>query len=189
MKKITGVLVVTLIAFHLVGCMGQMGLSQMAMGVNLKAVDNRYGRAGIYILASPIYAITSAVDLFFINSIEFWTGTNPLTKKSPAVVDTPVEAWMKVDDKLDPGASKPPLSWMNTPIEKIEMVPVDGDGMKMIIEFSDGTVQTVKGVRKAGEDLKIYVNEELVALADNDQLQQYFAEILQDQGTATVAQR
>ena len=58
---------------------------------------------------SPVYGFIGAVDLLIVNSIEFWTGTNPVTGKSPAVVDTPVEAWMKVDDSLDDSLTEPAL--------------------------------------------------------------------------------
>lgn len=82
MKLIKTTIAAALMSTMLTGCIGQMATTSMVMyEVNLKGVDNRYARAGLYTLMSPVYAITAAADLFVINSIEFWTGTNPLTKK------------------------------------------------------------------------------------------------------------
>ena len=46
------------------GCMGQMGLSGMVTKGNLSVVDNRYGRAGVFMLLSPIYGLAATADLF-----------------------------------------------------------------------------------------------------------------------------
>lgn len=80
----------------LTGCMGQMATTGIVSKFNLEVVDNRYGRAGMFILLSPVYGIAGAADLFVINSIEFWTGKNPVSGKSPAVVDTPTKNYIKV---------------------------------------------------------------------------------------------
>ena len=110
MRKVVLAVCVALCTVSMSGCMGQMGLTKEVTGLNLKAVDNRYGRAGLYILLSPVYAFTSSVDLLIINSIEFWTETNPITKKTPAVVDTPVEAWIKANEALPEETTKAPVS-------------------------------------------------------------------------------
>ena len=97
-NKISALLLAGLLTSQLSGCMGQMGLSAMVTKGNLSAVDNRYGRAGLFVLMSPVYGLAATADLFIINSVEFWTGTNPVTGKSPAVVDMPVEAIFKVNE-------------------------------------------------------------------------------------------
>ncbi len=109
MKKLTLILAVALATPLMTGCMGQMGLTKAATGVNLKAVDNRYGRAGIYILAAPVYGVTSVVDLLVLNSIEFWTGTNPITHEKP-LVDAKADTWLNVNDDLGKGAQGAPLA-------------------------------------------------------------------------------
>jgi hypothetical protein len=95
-KLLSAVLLISL----LTGCMGQMGLTKEATKLNLKVVDNRYARAGVYILASPVYGVTSFLDLLIFNSVEFWTGKNPITGKSPALVDVKVNAWVKANESL-----------------------------------------------------------------------------------------
>ncbi|SCX98072.1 DUF3332 family protein [Desulfoluna spongiiphila] len=187
MKKTTGLLIGFLIAMYGLGCMGQMGLSQKAIGVNLKLVDNRYGRAGIYILGAPVYAVTSIIDLFIINSIEFWTGTNPITKKKPAIVDTPVDAWMKVDDNLDPAATEAPLSSTKPSLESIDIAPSNNDTLKMDLRFNDGTHQSVVGIRDPDGYVKIYVDDRLVALATHEALLRYVSSIPDTRRTTVAA--
>ena len=110
MKKLMLAMFVVLSSMSFSGCMGQMGLTQKVTGLNLKAVDNRYGRAGLYMLMSPVYGFTSGIDLLIINSIEFWTGTNPITQKTPALVDTPVDAWIKANEQLPEETTEAPLT-------------------------------------------------------------------------------
>lgn len=188
MKKATGLLIGFLITMYGMGCMGQMGLTQKAIGVNLKLVDNRYGRAGIYILGTPVYAVTSVIDLFIINSIEFWTGTNPITKKKPAIVDTPVDAWMKVDDNLDPAATEAPLSFLGMPVESIDITTPDNDSIKMDLRFEDGTMQSVVGLRSPEGYVNIFVDDRLVAYATHEALETYVAEIRRTQPVPIAAQ-
>lgn len=63
--------VIAVLATTLTGCIGQMGVSKVVTKANLSAVDNRYGRAGLYVLLSPVYGIAATADLFIFNSIEF----------------------------------------------------------------------------------------------------------------------
>ena len=50
-------LLVMVASMGLGGCMGQMGLSGMVTKGNLSVVDNRYGRAGVFMLLSPVYGL------------------------------------------------------------------------------------------------------------------------------------
>jgi hypothetical protein len=109
MKNIVFAVLVAFSSMSVSGCMGQMGLSKQVTGLNLKAVDNRWGREGLYILMSPLYGIAGSIDLLIINSIEFWSGTNPITGKTPAVVDTPVETWVKANEKMPEATKTAPL--------------------------------------------------------------------------------
>jgi len=81
------IFIVLLIFITLTGCMGQNGLTEKATKFNLSVVENRYGREGVFICMVPAYIICSICDLLVFNSIEFWSGTNPLNGKS-ALVDT-----------------------------------------------------------------------------------------------------
>ena len=172
MKKVSIVLSLAAVMF-LSACMGQMGVSKKLTGFNLKAVDNRYGRAGTYLLLSPVYAITAAADLIVFNSIEFWTGKNPITGKSPALVDTPVDTWMKVNDQLPKGATDVPLSFNGKTIEKTRVKNIDKENIVLQMQFEDGTISQLDGKIQDGALAFSYQNELVAILGTESQLESY----------------
>ncbi|WP_051333767.1 DUF3332 family protein [Aliagarivorans marinus] len=94
------------------GCVGSNVLTGMLLEKNVEAVDNRYARGGLNIALSPVYAFTLMGDAMVLNSIEFWTGTHPITG-SPHVFDSDVDTWLEVNDMVDEplrSAPLPPLS-------------------------------------------------------------------------------
>ena len=42
-------------------------------------IHNNWGREGVYLLLTPVYAITLLGDGLIFNSIVFWGGQNPIT--------------------------------------------------------------------------------------------------------------
>jgi hypothetical protein len=116
----------------LTGCMGHNALVKKVLKFNLKATQNRWGREVIFIFAFPVYAICSLIDNLFINSIEFWTGTNPLNGKSP-VVDIPLEQ----------------LKSMNVPqdVVKAQLERLDSENAKLYLTFKNGDNATFDVVR------------------------------------------
>lgn len=157
----------------LTGCMGQMGTTGLVSKFNLEIVDNRYGREGMFLLLSPVYGIAGAVDLFVFNAIEFWTGTNPLTGKSPAVVDTPTKNYIKVNDKLDNSLKQVPLAY-NSDIENATIEQIDANTMQMEISYLDGSQQTLKG-EKVDNNIAFYVDGEYLTTVSNQELTDYVA--------------
>jgi len=79
------------------GCLGTGGLSGKIKKFNLEATENRWGREGIFFALNVLWIqrICTILDLFIFNSIEFWSGTNPLNGKSP-LVDVPASAVEKI---------------------------------------------------------------------------------------------
>ena len=84
----------------LAGCMGHMGLTQKVKKVNLRTVENRWGREGIFLGFHIfwVYRISGLVDLLVLNSIEFWSGENPVTNQ-PALVNIPKEVLEQIFEK------------------------------------------------------------------------------------------
>ncbi len=155
----------------LTGCMGQMATTGLVTKFNLEVVDNRYGREGLFLLLSPVYGIAGIADLLIINSIEFWTGTNPISGKSPAVVDTPTKNYIKVNDKLDSSLTGVPLS-SNRNIDRTSISQIDDHTMQMDITYLDGTVKTLRG-EKLQDSVAFYVDDQHVTTVTNDELRQY----------------
>ncbi|MFM4650020.1 DUF3332 domain-containing protein [Aeromonas bivalvium] len=151
------------------GCMGQMGLSAMVTQANLKVVDNRYGRAGVFVLLSPVYGLAATADLFVVNTIEFWSGKNPMTGKSPALVDHKADAVIKVNPHLDPALNKVPLAMLPQGVREVEVHYPDEHTAQMEIHYQDGNQGTMRGERR-GEVVDLYYQGRLVSTLSQDQL-------------------
>ncbi len=169
-KKISALVLTGLLTTQLTGCMGQMGLSAMVTKGNLSAVDNRYGRAGLFVLMSPIYGLAATADLFIVNSVEFWTGTNPVTGRSPAVVDMPVEAIFKVNQHLDDDLTKAPLPEVKLTQATIEAK--DENTLLMVLTYEDGSQQLMSGL-KQDKHVDFYLDDTFIARVDLDELVKY----------------
>ncbi len=86
------VMVALLLVAMTTGCLGRSALTESARKLNLSSVENKWGREGIYLGMNIfwVYRICTALDLLLFNSIEFWSGENPINHKSP-LVDLPME--------------------------------------------------------------------------------------------------
>jgi len=164
-----GLGVTLLLCSQLAGCMGQMGLSGMLTKGNLSAVDNRYGRAGLYVLLAPVYGITAAADLFIFNSIEFWTGKNPITGKSPALVDMPADAVFKINHKLDKDLTTAPVK-----LSRASISAIDDNTLAMTLSYEDGSKQVMLG-RKQGEMVDFYLDQQFIASVSIAEMESYVA--------------
>ncbi len=171
-KKVTATVLAVAGLTSLTGCMGQMATTGLVTKVNLSAVDNRYGREGLFLLLSPVYGIASVVDLFVFNAIEFWTGKNIITGKSPAVVDMPLDSWLKVNDKLDKNLSEVPVQSNNIEVEKAYFEQIDSNTLAMHISYVDGSQKTLRGI-KGDNVVDFYLGSEFIAQVPLAELEQY----------------
>ena len=156
------------------GCMGQMGLSGMVTKGNLSVVDNRYGRAGVFILLSPVYGLAATADLFVFNTIEFWSGKNPITGKSPALVDQKLNSVIKVNQHLDSSLKTVPLAMLSQGVSEVEISYLDETTAQMKVSYLDGRSSMMRG-EKRGEQLDIYLDGHLVSTLSQAELAQVSA--------------
>lgn len=89
MKKITlRVATLLLIASSLTfsSCIGSFSLTNKVLAWN-NQVSSKFINEVVFFafLILPVYEVTSIADLLVINSIEFWSGTNPVTASVKAV--------------------------------------------------------------------------------------------------------
>jgi hypothetical protein len=70
-------------SFASAGCIGRMALAGKVMKFNLEVTEGKWGRELVFLLLYiiPVYPLASMIDLLIVNSIEFHTGTNPVTKQ------------------------------------------------------------------------------------------------------------
>ena len=61
-------------------CVGSFQLTHKLAMWNTRATDTKFLNEIIFLLISPAYAVCGVVDALVINSMEFWSGSNPLAK-------------------------------------------------------------------------------------------------------------
>ena len=158
--KIVGL---TVLASALTGRIGSNAVTGKVMKFNVEVVDNRYARAGVNFLLAPVYGITTAADYVVFNSLEFWTGKNPISG-APHVFDTKIDTHFKMNDELDPSLKEAPVAPLsnNRTIETGEMIQIDENTIQMDIVYNTGESATLTGI-KEGQDVSYYMNGELVS--------------------------
>ncbi|MEE3388179.1 MAG: DUF3332 family protein [Pseudomonadota bacterium] len=69
------------------GCLGHNALFNNVQDWNANATDNKWINQGISFgfWIVPVYPLTLLGDTVLLNSIEYWTGTNPVNGQSPKV--------------------------------------------------------------------------------------------------------
>ena len=72
------------VAFGISGCYGPFYLTRKVWKFNGEVSDNKWVVEIVHLicLALPVYSIAGAADGLIFNSIEFWTGNNPLAEAS-----------------------------------------------------------------------------------------------------------
>ncbi len=79
-KWIAMLLVVGLLATSLVGCFGSFNLTRKLYTWNSKVGDKWINTVVFWVLNFiPVYGVCGAADFYILNTIEFWTGSNPVT--------------------------------------------------------------------------------------------------------------
>ena len=86
-KQITVMAALTLFALSNTGCIGSMALTGKVREFNLQVSPEPWPREGVFVLlyVLPVYPFAGAADLLVVNSIEFWTGTNPISEKKAQI--------------------------------------------------------------------------------------------------------
>lgn len=62
-------------------CVGSFSLFNRVAKWNMRATNCKFLNEIIFLLISPAYAVCTVVDALVLNTIEFWTGDNPLAQK------------------------------------------------------------------------------------------------------------
>jgi hypothetical protein len=80
------------------GCIGNFGLSGEVRKFNLELSKDRWGREIVFVVlyVIPVYPISGLLDLVVFNSIEFWSGKNPING-SASVTPIAMQEWTTED--------------------------------------------------------------------------------------------
>lgn len=174
-KTIAKIVALSVAAMALSGCVGSNAVTGYLMKFNLKAVDNRYARGGLNILLAPAYGLTVAADYLVFNSLEFWTGSNPLTG-APHIFDSKVDTMLDINDQLDKSLTEAPVGPITQVdmIDKGQMQQIDENTIQMDITYQSGERATLIGVRD-GEMVTYFIDGEVVAQTSMEELESYAA--------------
>ena len=100
MKSRLSILVVSMLLLFSMstGCIGNFGLSGKVRKFNLEQTQDRWGREILFVVlyVIPVYPFAGFLDLVAFNSIEFWTGTNPING-SASVTPIALNEWTTED--------------------------------------------------------------------------------------------
>ena len=175
-KTITKIVALAVASVALSGCVGSNAVTGYLMQFNLKAVDNRYARGGLNMLLAPVYGLTVAADYLVFNSLEFWTGKNPITG-TPHIFDSKTDTYIDINHQLDKSLTEAPIAPLtqNRVIKRGEMVQLDENTIQMSITYQNGDEATLIGVRD-GEVVTYSIDGEIVAQTSMDELAAYAAE-------------
>ncbi|MFA0439073.1 hypothetical protein BCU70_04050 [Vibrio sp. 10N.286.49.C2] len=174
MKTTTKIAFLMATVISLSGCVGSNAVTEKLMGFNVKVVDNRYARAGVNFLLSPVYGFTLVADLFVVNSIEFWSGHNPINGK-PHIFDTKTETYLEVNDKVDSSLHDAPIDPLTMTTPNAGTIRyIDENTIEMEVVLNDGNTSTVVGI-KQGNHIRYYIDDILISETTIDALQSEFS--------------
>jgi len=128
------------------GCLGRSALTQKLKRGNLSLTENRYGREGIFLGLQVlwVYRICTIADLLVFNSVEFWSGENPINGASP-MVDIPL--------------SKVKEMGFND-VERARVERLTANDAKLYLEFEDGDRITLDVTRENENYTVSYLGKE-----------------------------
>lgn len=79
-SRLAVALFATFLSLHMSGCFGSFALTRNIYGLNERISDNKFVRWLVFLgfTIIPVYGVGALVDALVFNSLEFWSGSNPL---------------------------------------------------------------------------------------------------------------
>lgn len=79
-KTLKSFLLIMIASVVMSSCIGSFGLFNKVLDWNKDATGNKFLNELIFIVISPAYVLCGTADLLVLNTIEFWSGSNPLAE-------------------------------------------------------------------------------------------------------------
>jgi hypothetical protein len=105
-------------------CFGSFNLTRKAYQFNKSVSQDKWVRWLVFLAVSPIYPLAGVVDMVFANSVEFWSGNNPISAK------------------LEPQTAVGPNG------EVASLIPIE-NGARIVLTEASGAVHTTTLLREA----------------------------------------
>jgi len=79
-SRLVAALFASVLSLHVSGCFGSFALTRNIYGLNERISDNKFVRWLVFLgfTIIPVYGVGTLVDALVFNTLEFWTGSNPL---------------------------------------------------------------------------------------------------------------
>jgi len=167
MKQLTRFVSIALLAVFILvgifGCYGNMSLTKKVYQFN-GSVGNKYVQSIVNwaFWICPVYEAAIFMDIVVFNTIEFWTGNNPLTMKDSETIIKYAEG-KKGKYKLEISQNKIVVTELkNNNIMELNYEPateswyLNSNGTKQKIGYADG--QQLKLLSPSGEELSLNMN-------------------------------
>jgi hypothetical protein len=176
-KKVVMVAIVASLTSSLSACVGSNAVTDKIVQFNVEVVDNRFARGGVNILLLPAYALSLIVDVVVFNSLEFWTGENPLNGE-PHIFDSKGKTQYRINDGLDPALKRAPLKPLadithpEKSVYSVQVNPVNEQTIDYNIVYTNGEEAVLRG-EKIGEVVTFTLNGEFVTNSSISDLTAY----------------
>lgn len=163
MKKISikAMACIMALSMGMTSCIGSFGLFNKLLAWN-NTISDKFINEVIFVLISPAYAICGTVDVLVLNSIEFWTGDNPVADagKTKNIMGNDGVMYAVKTTKKGYEITSPEGKTVSFVFDKKNKSwSSDADGnMKELFRFNDdGTIQAVL---PNGETMNVALNKE-----------------------------
>jgi len=87
MKKMFTIALSAAFAMTTVGCFGSFGLTKKVYNFHKSIGDKWINEVVFFVIGGPVYGFTTFADAVVLNSIEFWTGSNPIASNTMEQTD------------------------------------------------------------------------------------------------------
>jgi hypothetical protein len=135
-SRLLATLCLAVFSLQLSGCFGKFSLTRAMWDFNKNISSNKFVQWAVFLVMVivPVYSIGTLVDALVINSIEFWTGENPVSSAGGADSNTRVV-------RLGPGQT---LRMSREPGSDVMKVELEREGQPATVRYfeplNDGMV-------------------------------------------------
>lgn len=86
MKPVAAILAATFLGLTASSCIGSFALTNKLLGWN-RQIDSKFVNELVFVAfwVLPVYEVSALADLIVINSIEFWSGNNPVSASTQTI--------------------------------------------------------------------------------------------------------
>lgn len=86
MKPVAAILAATFLGLTASSCIGSFALTNKLLGWN-RQIDSKFVNELVFVAfwILPVYEVSALADLLVINSIEFWSGNNPVSASTQTI--------------------------------------------------------------------------------------------------------